>query len=228
MSDDVEETRFPQPKLFKSATVWLGDSAVAIALVVTWVEILVVALVVTLLYTSFTARARTPVRDAVGWDTLRIDGNRADKVVLFPHADHKKRLGEDKKACMTCHHMSKPMDGPTSCHVCHRDMYLSISMFDHPSHQQVLGGNESCHECHTRDKAKENAKPCKECHKGYTKEPEEYVARSYESAMHSRCISCHKKEAKKVGKPNLWKCVNCHKDEAAKMVAQVVPAAIDQ
>jgi len=212
MSEETPEVRGPEPKFFKSTTVWLGDSKLTIASVLSWVEIVVVAFVVTLFYAGFSAKAHTPVKDAVGWGVLKIDGNRAKHAVLFPHEAHKDRIGKNKDACITCHHMSKPMDGPTSCYVCHRDMYLWMPIFNHESHQEALGGNASCIQCHEENKAKENVKRCKECHSEYTEDPDDYVARSYEAAMHSRCVGCHKKEAKKGDRQRLYKCNCCHKD----------------
>ncbi len=187
-------------------------SAAAIASIVSWIEIVAVALVVTLLYASFSAKPRTPVKAAVGWDPLRIDGNRAKGAVLFPHAVHVKWVGASREACMTCHHMSKPMDGPTSCAACHRDMYASTSIFDHDSHRKALGQGKSCNKCHPQDKAKEHVKPCQECHETYTKAPSAYVARSYESAMHTQCVSCHKEQAEMFGRPELATCQSCHKE----------------
>jgi len=226
MSDDTEEAQYPRPRLSKSPTDWQGGSAVTAVSIVSWVEILAVAVIAASLYVGLSAKASTPVKDAVGWDTLTIDGNRAERSVLFPHADHQKRIGEDQPACKTCHHMSKPMDGPTSCYVCHRDMYLSASIFDHVSHQKALGSNRACKECHVTDKARENSKQCKECHETYTKTLDEYVARSYESAMHSRCVACHKREAKKIGKPKITKCQWCHKDQGSPTEDARVPPAL--
>ena len=212
MSNALAPVRSPRRPRARSSVPWLGGSGAAIAAIVSWAEVFVVAFVAALLYAGSYATTHTPVKDALGWDTLKIDGNRAKHAVLFPHADHQKRIGKSRQACMTCHHMSKPMDGPTGCHVCHRDMYLSMSIFDHESHQQALGGNKACSECHPQNKAKENAKPCRECHGSYTKTLSDYAARSFESAMHSRCVGCHRKESKKVGKPAITKCRACHKD----------------
>lgn len=191
---------------------WRGDSASATVSAFLWAEIVAVALTAALLYSGSSATARTPVKDAVGWDTLRIDGNRAKQVVLFPHTKHQETIGKEREACQTCHHMSKPNDGPTRCYVCHRDMYESRSIFEHASHREALGGNASCNVCHPEGKARELAKPCQDCHKKYTKALDDYMARSYESAMHSRCIGCHREKDKKRKSPVLSKCDCCHPD----------------
>lgn len=210
---EPEEPRHPDPKRFKSASVWLGgDSAVTILSILSWIEIVAIALVIALFYPGFHAAAHTPVRDAVGWDILRIDANRAKQVVFFDHAGHQERLGKDREACKLCHHLSKPMDGPTRCCVCHRDMYRSMPIFDHESHRQVLGGNVSCLLCHVKSKAKEDATPCEECHSEFRDHAVGFVARSFESAMHSRCVGCHRAEDQKAHQQVLSKCNFCHPD----------------
>lgn len=216
MSDDTGQVQRPELKDRRAKNPWLGGSAAAIASALSWVEVLAVALLAALLFAGFSGETHTPVKDARGWDTLRIDGNRADRAVMFPHGAHQKRIGASQEACRTCHHMSKPMDGPTACHVCHRDMYVSRSIFDHDSHRQAVGRGNACKECHPKGKAREDAKHCKECHTTYTKAPSDYVARSYESAMHSRCAACHRKQAKKLSKPEIAKCLCCHKENGAK------------
>ncbi|MFC1587692.1 cytochrome c3 family protein [Planctomycetota bacterium] len=160
----------------------------------------------------------TPVQDSVGWDILKIDGNRAKEFVMFPHKDHIQRMvkniGDERKACIKCHHMSKPGDGPTGCFECHRDMYLSKSIFDHDYHQSVVegGGNKSCIHCHTKSKAREQVKSCNACHENMLDPDEEnkYIAPSYMDAMHESCIKCHEQAAKAHNKPGLNRCNTCH------------------
>jgi len=207
---EVEEAKHPEPKRFAAASVCLGRDAVVS--MVSWIEIFGIALLIALIYPGFGARAYTPVHDAVGWDILRIDGNRAKEMVLFDHRGHQERQGEDRQACQVCHHLSKLHDGPTQCSVCHRDMYQSMPIFDHESHQQALGGNESCGKCHMRTKARENAKPCRECHPEFREHAGGFVARSYESAMHSLCVGCHRREDQEAGQQVLSKCTYCHPD----------------
>ncbi|MEW6359399.1 MAG: cytochrome c3 family protein [Planctomycetota bacterium] len=214
---ELEGPKYPEPQRFRTATVWLGGGSAAVVLsVVSWLEIFAIALIVALFYPGFHARARTPVRGAVGWDILRIDGNRAKEVVLFNHAKHEALLGKTREACVRCHHMSRPNDGPTECYVCHRDMYLRMSIFDHESHHHVLGGIKSCVECHPQDKAKERAKPCKECHAEMRSYEGDFVARSYEAAMHSLCIGCHKEKDRERNVQMMTKCEFCHREMQGK------------
>ncbi|MBF0430001.1 MAG: Ni/Fe-hydrogenase cytochrome b subunit [Fibrobacteria bacterium] len=140
----------------------------------------------------------TPVKDAVGWDTLSIDGNRALESVLFPHAQHQQMMGVSRDSCMTCHHMSRPKDGPTSCSECHQDMYLATSIFSHGYHQTLMGGNKSCDSCHVNTKAKAEVLSCNtaECHKLLPSDTTSYLADSYVDAMHKKCKDCHEEQAK--------------------------------
>ena len=46
---DVEEQKYPDPKRFKAASVWLGGSGVTIVSIISWVEIFVVALLAAIL-----------------------------------------------------------------------------------------------------------------------------------------------------------------------------------
>ncbi len=142
----------------------------------------------------------TPVRDAVGWDTLTIDGNRAGESVAFPHKAHQNAIGEDPKDCAQCHHMSKTGDGPTSCHECHRDMYLKKSIFQHDAHQAYLGGNASCVVCHPDTKEPAEVISCgtEECHPNMLEsDTSSIMAHSYMDAMHRVCADCHHEQAEK-------------------------------
>jgi hypothetical protein len=166
---------------------------------------------------------RTPVAEAVGWDVLRIDGDRDGRWVLFDHQDHEeivKSRRSGRSACRQCHHLSKPHDGPTACAECHRDMHLPTSIFDHDLHQQWLGGNVSCGECHEGRHAADTAKPCGECHEDMkpTRPGKAFkaVAVSHQDAMHKQCIGCHKEPDRwSVGHqrrdtPPLERCPTCH------------------
>ena len=93
----------------------------------------------------------TPVTPAAGWETLHIDGNKSGYVVNFSHADHQERLVDEntgESECQVCHHLNLPDDEASACSKCHTDYYQSSSIFDHSLHQQTLGGNGSCLECH--------------------------------------------------------------------------------
>lgn len=161
---------------------------------------------------------KTPVVKSVGWDTLRIDGNGVKEHVMFPHTAHQKRIGVTREACRECHHMSRPMDGPTSCYICHSDMYLESMIFDHIYHQNKLGDNKSCINCHgTATKSKDRVKTCdtKDCHP--TMFPKDttydYVTVGYMDALHLKCKVCHEEKAKTAEfphNPNLGYCVSCH------------------
>lgn len=104
---------------------------------------------------------------------MTIDGNRADDIVYFNHADHQSRLAEqvtdsEQPGCNTCHHLSKPGDEMTACWECHRDAYASVSIFDHTLRQVELGGNASCVGCHAGEHMPDTAKTCQECHETMT------------------------------------------------------------
>ncbi len=142
----------------------------------------------------------TPVKDAVGWDTLAIDGNRAHERVYFPHKHHQEMLGLGRDSCKKCHHMSRPGDGPSSCSECHKDMYLSTSIFNHDYHQGLLGGNSSCDSCHVNSKSKAEVISCgtADCHEGmFPSDTSSYYAVSYLDAMHKNCKDCHEDKALK-------------------------------
>jgi len=156
-----------------------------------------------------------------GLNPVIIDGNRADRVVLFDHDRHIREQGKDE-SCAKCHHLLKPMDEATSCAECHRDMFLKTSIFDHEAHQRRQGGNKGCEKCHPQNtpKSAKTVKVCTECHttmevKGsrvtiQTKGPERLkYAVGYADAMHGLCVKCHEEKAKeyiakrKAGKPRL-------------------------
>ena len=171
----------------------------------------------------------TPVTRARGWNVLRIDGNRAREKAFFDHPDHTQRLGrktpltyaflapssEQREACLRCHHLNHPEDGATPCWLCHQDMYRSTSIFDHDLHEDALGGNQSCGECHAEGHADDTVqKPCQECHEEMVPGPEEEtfnpLAPSYKEAMHGLCLECHRQESQRLQRPQLELCVTCH------------------
>lgn len=162
---------------------------------------------------------RTPVKPALGWEEMTIDGDRDEVSVIFDHAGHQERRlelhgGDEEQACLDCHHLSLPEDEATACAECHGDMFLTTDIFDHTYHQQEMGGNEGCSECHTGGThTRHNTVPCGECHDtmahnrdGST--PFDAVAASYEDAMHNNCIVCH--ETERPEKPELARCPACH------------------
>jgi hypothetical protein len=176
--------------------------------------IFVIALALPVL--SFKSNSQvSPVAAATGWETLHIDGNNSGYVVNFPHSEHQERLAEDyANECQVCHHLDMPEDEATACWECHADYHQPVSIFDHSVHQQALGGNESCPECHAQEHVKLTAELCQDCHE--TMVPAEgqtafnLLASSYKDAMHGRCLDCHEQEAIKQEKPELALCSTCH------------------
>jgi len=158
------------------------------------------------------------VQPAIGWETLRIDGNQTGYIVDFPHVEHQERLteqlGSKESACATCHHLNYPDDEATSCSQCHTDYYQPISIFNHTVHQKSLGGNVSCVECHETEHVRQSAAICQDCHETMTAQEGESVfnpfASSYKDALHRRCLNCHEQKAVELDKPELALCSTCH------------------
>jgi Ni/Fe-hydrogenase subunit HybB-like protein len=160
----------------------------------------------------------TPVTPAIGWETLHIDGNKSGYMVNFPHADHQERLVDEntgESECQLCHHLNLPDDEASACSKCHTDYYQSSSIFDHSLHQQVLGGNESCRECHdAQEHVQLTAEICQDCHNEMVPNEGEVAfsmfAPSYKNAMHGRCLNCHEQQALEQDRPELALCSTCH------------------
>lgn len=164
-------------------------------------------------------RSTDAVYPAKGWETLLIDGNKSGYVVHFPHLEHQERLTEElggkQAACQTCHHLNSPDDEATSCSECHTDYYRSSFIFDHTTHQQALGGNISCTECHDQEQhVRQSAEICQECHETMTAQAGHPVfnafASPYANAMHGRCLECHRQKAVELEDPSLELCSTCH------------------
>ncbi len=214
MTEKNENNEFKKPDFFRGKTVFLGKSIVTATAVITLVEVLILSVAYAIFYPEIDEATFVPVKDAVGWDTLRIDGDRDSNFVLFNHTAHMDTVGQTRKECRTCHHVSLPFDGPSSCTGCHRSMNMYTLVFDHANHQQYHSAKKGCIECHEdNNKAKENAKACTECHPEYTEDIMEPTARSYQSAMHSRCVICHLKRDRKAGEKKHSTCKNCHPDQ---------------
>jgi hypothetical protein len=138
--------------------------------------------------------------------------------VNFPHLDHQERLVDKETGeheCQVCHHLNLPDDEATACSQCHTDYFQPSSIFDHSLHQQVLGGNESCQECHTtQEHIKLTPEICQDCHETMTSAEGQatfdMMAPSYQDAMHGRCLDCHEKEALVEDRPELALCNTCH------------------
>lgn len=123
--------------------------------------------------------------DAVGWGTLRIDGNRNGKYMDFDHKKHKLLAGSGEAGCRTCHHLSRPNDGPSSCCGCHTSMETSAPIFNHGLHAKLHSGN-SCRECHNTGKRQgQDVKACGSCHAEYPNSNQFYMkVRGYKPALH--------------------------------------------
>jgi Ni/Fe-hydrogenase subunit HybB-like protein len=174
---------------------------------------------------------RTPVKAALGWDVMTINGDRDKSVVIFDHLAHQERSAQaatgDPKlvgpeeagtgGCTVCHHLSKPGDEVTPCWECHQDMTSPTSIFDHNLHQAALGGNAACAQCHVGEHMPATAKACQECHATLRPGPGEttfnYQAIGYVAAMHGACIPCHEREAVAQAKPELARCPTCHQPD---------------
>ena len=162
---------------------------------------------------------------ASGKDTLIINGNRDDNLVVFPHKDHITRIGQGR--CVTCHHLTLPGYQENSCWECHISMYNNVDFFKHDWHASSNGANLKCVDCHSKGftKSKETAKKCTDCHPSYdftnTKfiSTVEFFAPSYTDAMHRLCVSCHIVKSKELkDKPNLAQCSTCHSIEPSEKI----------
>jgi Ni/Fe-hydrogenase subunit HybB-like protein len=175
-----------------------------------------------------------PVRPVQGLNVMRIYGGDNETFVDFDHQAHVELLRElipaeyatEQDMCVSCHHLSdweiegasqsETGFGPASCGTCHSDVYNSTSTFDHERHVELVepGGNESCDECHEGGHSASTAIDCVACHGNMgpdeNGQPFDYIAPSYEDAMHGSCISCHEAEAEKLNEPLLPSCVTCH------------------
>jgi Ni/Fe-hydrogenase subunit HybB-like protein len=159
----------------------------------------------------------SPVHPARGWEILTLNGNLSAYAVRFPHAEHQARMVQaygPAKACQTCHHLSQPEDHATPCWQCHADYHRPSSIFNHVFHQDRLGGNSSCVECHDGGHSRATAVACQECHAEMRSKVEgaafNDLAPSYLDALHGLCQDCHHQEAQAQGRPELALCSNCH------------------
>ena len=106
-------------------------------------------------------------------------------------------------------------------------MYLQTDLFDHRSHIEKLGRNESCIRCHedySQVKSRKTALKCETCHENMVvrrstieppKEGMTGMASGYTDAMHGLCVKCHEKKVKEEPtRFGRWSatCANCHRD----------------
>ena len=172
---------------------------------------------------------------------MSIDGNRDGRLVLFPHRDHIKTLGE-ADSCAKCHHLNMPFDKNSSCCECHRDMYTVTDIFDHDSHINSLGGNDGCVSCHqdsTATKSRKYAAGCSECHTEMMPEGSLVdlpdggmtgLATGYMGAMHALCIGCHEatfEQSPKDYATDFAECTNCHRDIDGSLFQQMKPYVVN-
>jgi Ni/Fe-hydrogenase subunit HybB-like protein len=155
---------------------------------------------------------------------LMIDGNRDGRFVLFPHENHKNKLGGND-SCATCHHQNLPFDANTSCHECHRKEYEMTDIFNHAFHIEKFNGNSGCVKCHADSnsaKSRQSATACAECHadmlaiNSRIKTPKGETAGfapGYMDVLHELCVECHKDRI--AGEPSAFgdayaRCDGCH------------------
>ncbi|MBU1205961.1 MAG: Ni/Fe-hydrogenase cytochrome b subunit [Proteobacteria bacterium] len=221
---EPRDNDFSPPIFDRSTEVWLGPQLVRKTGVHLLFFLIGASLSFALLPESALQGAVPPttaVHQPRGLRPVIIDGNRADRAVLFNHDKHIREQGANE-SCVKCHHMLKPMDEATSCAECHRDMFLKTLIFDHAFHEKKHERNKGCEKCHKRNEPKspQTVKVCTECHtamvaKGsritiQTKGPDRLkFAVGYKDAMHGLCVSCHKEKAgeyrekRLAGKPRL-------------------------
>lgn len=210
---DTSDNIYEKPDFFRSSSVWLGRKKTVIFSITSLIGIIVISGIFAVFFPSKTNISSNPVKDAVGWEILRIDGNRNGKYVDFDHEAHQTLTDKGRRGCRVCHHLSKPHDGPSSCYQCHRDMEKPVSIFDHNYHIRIHIRGNSCGECHMKDKSGHNVKRCNACHDEYTRDITYYSsARGYKYSMHTLCIGCHGREDDKMGKKVFTTCSFCHGD----------------
>jgi len=172
------------------------------------------ALAFAALHIEAKGRATQMLRGAIGWEIMRIDGNREGRSVVFTHESHQQYAAKNGAGCKACHHFNLPNDNVSSCFECHRAMKNKSSIFNHDRHARLFKSKEAyCEECHGRDRSRERVKPCVQCHEEY-REPASVYGKviGYESAMHGNCIGCHQKEDEKLGQKMYTDCGFCHPD----------------
>ena len=232
-----QPTPYARPQFGRDTHSYVEDSFVSTFSRRSGLAVLAIALTLALLPSNIVNGDHlppdTPVKPALGWEMLVINGNRNKQRVDFNHLAHQQDLQVSFEAadinqdvCLTCHHLSKPNDEATACWECHQDMYRPTSIFDHTLHQVELGGNASCVECHQGEHTAATAKPCAECHETMTAKSGETafnsLAPGYKDAMHGACIPCHEQEAELQAKPELSWCPACHQLDSSPDDAPIV------
>lgn len=192
----------------------MKDSVYRVLVISTVPIVFVCAIAFTVFRTEIGNPTSQKVKGALGWETMKIDGNRNGRSVEFTHESHQKFMEKSGEGCSVCHHLSLPDDSFSSCYECHKNMSKKSSIFDHEMHARLYRAKGTyCNECHVKDRSRERAKKCVECHPNYTEQTESYLNVSgYESAMYGVCITCHKKHDEKLGQQMYTECSFCHPD----------------
>jgi len=219
---DPESLPHTPPKFDYTSQVWLGNVGIAALTKYSLAFVISFAIGMALMpddQIHGKGIEKVKVFRASGKDTLLINGNRDASVVLFPHKNHIKLIGEDK--CVQCHHLTLPGYLENSCWECHTDMYSTVDFFKHDWHSKEDGANIKCDQCHAvgENRSAATAKQCIECHTDYNfkytaSEVLKYHALSYTDAMHKLCVSCHIVKSKDlINRKELSQCSTCHKND---------------
>ncbi len=181
--------------------------------------------------TSAFEPVRADVRPAIlGSDelrtTLRIDANGNGDFVLFPHEQHQnafvEKYGvEQEETCTKCHHLSLPNDHQTVCRACHRDMELPMPMFRMENHAERFEdeAQRAAFEAFDLGERHQSFQACMTCHEETMEGLVEYretgfnhLAPGFVTAMHGKCMTCHRLEEKDPADPfSLGNCIGCHR-----------------
>ena len=158
--------------------------------------------------------------------TLLIDANGNGDAVLFPHEQHQNAFMEEygvvlEDTCVKCHHLSLPKDHNTICRACHRDMELPVPMFDPAHHEDRFedDAERAAFAAFDLGDKQQNFQACMMCHEetmaGLTEYRDKgfsHLARGFVSAMHGKCMTCHRLQEKDPADPfSLGNCIGCHR-----------------
>ena len=204
-TEGVHADKAPQWTWDELLSVFTGPGAQRISLVIVVTIPIAILLFSDTALQSFQFKSEL-VRPAKGADEKReellIDGNRNETGVVFPHELHKMvAYPELDNSCRGCHHLDLPEDNASACYLCHGDMWLETDIFNHEYHKKMMGGNDSCGQCHEPDrpKTKENSPSCYSCHKddmngidAYKDQKRVGAAPGYYQVMHDKCLTCHR------------------------------------
>lgn len=95
---------------------------------------------------------------------LKIDANRKDGAVNFPHLAHQQLMGGES-SCTICHHLALPRDHSTACWRCHRDMTLPSTLYFPLRHRNIFIRLGTSTDPREPDRLKTLvARACQDCH----------------------------------------------------------------